>query len=227
MITTPKELVISTKIAENPTSQAASSNSSDMGQVSRDLATLAFAKMKQDGQLLIRQHEQLRRALAATGRSLGWASTVALEEDWAAGINKDVLRIARNGARALARELATQQTNKGNEMKRLKEYAKSVQKLADDPDTVYPREITYLHTARDSVRELVTKTEERIVNDADEALSVIRNIDKNLVRWEGLRDLMTIELKEKQKEVAAMKKNLSSFVQSLESLIQEVLFTLH
>ena len=38
---------------------------------------------------------------------------------------------------------------------------------------------------------------------------------------------MIIELKEKQAEVAAMKRNLSSFVQTLEPLLKEVLVTLH
>lgn len=198
-----------------------------MGQVARDLASLAFARMKQDGELLVRQREQLRRALAASGRSLGWAGTAARDPDWSAHINKDVLRVARNGARSLARELATQQTTKKKEMQTLKKFAKKIEKLAENPDTEYPTEITYLHTARDSVRDLVTKTEERVVNDADEAMSVVRNIEKNMPRWEGLRDEMIIELKEKQAEVAAMKRNLSSFVQTLEPLLKEVLVTLH
>jgi hypothetical protein len=92
---------------------------------------------------------------------------------------------------------------------------------------VYPTEITYLHTARDSVRDLVTKTEKRIVNDADEAMGVARTIEKNMARWEGLRDEMIIELVERQEEVATMKKDLSNFVQTLQELLQEVLVTLH
>ncbi len=198
-----------------------------MGQVARDLATLAFARMQQDGELLIRQQEQLRRALAASGRSLGWAGRAAHNAEWEADVNKDVLRIARNGARSLLRELATRETTKKNELKTLKKVAAAITKMAEDPDAEYPIELTYLHTARDSVRDLVTKTEERIVNDGEEAMAVVRNIEKNSARWETLRDEMIIELKERQKEVGAMKRNLSSFVQSLQPLLREVLVTLH
>ncbi len=223
-----KEPVISTKIVETPIRSGTEiPDSQEMGQVARDLATLAFARMQQDGELLVRQHEQLRRALAASGRSLGWAGTAAHDADWATDINKDVLRIVRNGARSLMRELATKQTTKEKEMLRLEEVAAAAEKMAEDPDTVYPTEITYLHTARDSVRDLVTKTEKRIVNDADEAMGVARTIEKNMARWEGLRDEMIIELVERQEEVTTMKKDLSNFVQTLQELLQEVLVTLH
>ena len=227
-VTVPKELVISTKIAETPNRSGHEiPDSQEMGQVARDLASLAFARMQQEGELLVRQQEQLRRALAATGRSLGWAGRAAHNADWEADVNKDVLRIARNGARSLTRDLAAQEASKKKEMVRLKDIAAATEKMAENPDTVYPTEITYLHTARDSVRDLVTKTEERVVNDADEAMGVVRTIEKNLARWEGLRDEMVIELKERQQEVAAMQRNLSSFVKSLQSLLEEVLVTLH
>jgi len=183
--------------------------------------------MKQDGRLLVRQREQLRRALATSGQSLGWAGRAARGGDWLADINKDVLRIARNGAKSMTRELANRKAAKRKEMARLKAVIASTQKLAENPDTAYPTEIIFSHTARDSTRMLVTKTEERTVNDADEALGVVRTIEKNLIRWEVLKDAMIVEFEESQEELGAMKRNLSGFVQAQQSLLREVLVTLH
>ena len=58
-------------------------------------------------------------------------------------------------------------------MQTLKKFAKKIEKLAENPDTEYPTEITYLPTPPGTASAIwVTKTEERVVNDADEAMSV-------------------------------------------------------
>ena len=58
-----------------------STDSADTSSISREVAHLAFTKVKQDDWLNIRQQEQLRRALMALGEALGWAVTSANSED--------------------------------------------------------------------------------------------------------------------------------------------------
>lgn len=201
--------------------------SREMRELSRELASLAFTRVKQGGQLLVRQREQLRRALAAVGTNLDWAATAAPDRDSVDEISKDVLRIARNGARSLVRELDTLRAAKKAEMAQLESVAAVARELAVDPDAAYPVEITYSHTARDGSAGLVTKTEMRTVNDAEEALGVAETIEGRMDRWEALRDQMTDELEEKQRELGVMQSTLSDFVKSQQPLLREVLVTLH
>ena len=197
-----------------------------MRDLSRELASLAFTRVKQGGRLLVRQREQLRRALAAIGTNLNWAATAAADRDAVDEISKDVLRIARNGARSLARELDTLRAAKSSETAQLESVAAVARELAEDPDAAYPVEIAYSHTARDGSAELVTRTEVCTVNDAEEAQGVARTIEGRMGKWEALRDQMRDELGEKKRELAEMKATLPDFVKSQEPLLREVLVTL-
>ena len=78
-----------------------SSSSVQTTLISREVAHLAFMKVKQEDWLSVRQQEQLRRALMSLGELLGWAVTSANSEDPIADISKSTRKIMANGARAI------------------------------------------------------------------------------------------------------------------------------
>ena len=203
-----------------------STGSADTSSISREVAHLAFTKVKQDDWLNIRQQEQLRRALMALGEALGWAVTSANSEDPIAAISKSTRKMMSNGARSLKRSLAKKMATKKAEITELKKVAKSIRRLAENPNTIYPLEITYSRSARDSVQSMFTKTENIEVNDALETLGCAESIERNLDHWTTLRDQMIAELKVEQKHLSVMTQTLSQFVKSMHRLLGEVIATL-
>lgn len=200
--------------------------SAELRDVSRQLASLALAQVEQEGHLGVRQREQLRRALAAAGEALGWAGRVAAIEDAVAEISKDVMTMAKSGAKAMARDLAEELAAKKTEISQIRRAAASVNKLAENKKTTYPTEITYCFTARDATGDLVTKTETLPMNDAEEALSAVATIQKNPTGRTKLKDLMIADLKQKQKQVEVMTNTLSDFLEYSHDLMRDVLHNL-
>ncbi|MEE3137451.1 MAG: hypothetical protein VX291_05865 [Gemmatimonadota bacterium] len=194
--------------------------------ISREVAHLAFVKVKQDDWLTVRQQEQLRRALMSLGELLGWAVTAANSDDPIDDVSKSTRKMMTNGARAIKRSLANAMAIKKAEITELKKVARSARKLSDNPKTVYPFEITYHRSARDSVQSMFTKTENIEVNNAEETLTCAEAIERNLDHWTTLRDIMIAELKLEQKQLGVMTKNLSQFVKSMHPLLGEVVATL-
>lgn len=200
--------------------------SPELHDVSRQLASLALAQVEQEGHLGVRQREQLRRALATAGEALGWAGRVAAIEDAVAEISKDVMTMARSGAKAMARDLAGELAAKKTEISQIRKAASSVNKLAENKKTTYPTEITYSFTVRDATGDLVTKTETLPMNDAEEALSAVTAIEKNPTGRAKLKDLMIADLKQKQKQVEVMTNTLSDFLEYSHDLMRDVLHNL-
>jgi len=198
----------------------------DTTSISREVAHLAFVKIKQDGWLSVRQQEQLRRALMALGETLGWAITSANSDDPIAAISKSTRKMMSNGARAIKRSLANDMATKKAEITELKKTVRSIRKLADNPGTTYPFEVHYCRSARDSVQSMFTKTENIEVNDAQEVINCADGIERNLEHWTMLRDLMIAEIKLEQKQLGEMTKGLSAFVTSMHPLLGEVVATL-
>ena len=194
--------------------------------ISREIAHLAFVQVKQDDWLSVRQQEQLRRALMSLGELLGWAITSANSDDPIADISKSTRKMMTNGARAIKRSLANAMAIKKAEITELKKVARSARKLSDNPKTIYPLEITYHRSARDSVQSMFTKTENIEVNNAEETLTCAEAIERNLDHWTTLRDIMIAELKLEQKQLGVMTKNLSQFVKSMHPLLGEVVATI-
>jgi signal recognition particle subunit SEC65 len=194
--------------------------------VCRQLAALALAELEQDSPLGVRQGEQLRRALATAGDALDWTATAAHSEDAMADVSKDFMTMAKGGSRAMGRDLAKELAAKKVEVKQLTETLASAVKLAEDPDTAYPSDVTFSYTVRDAFTELVTKTETVTVTEPREATSAAAALERSMPARTKLADLMIIELKRKQRQLDVMTKNLSEFIQSARGLLQEVIANL-
>ncbi len=216
-----------TNAAAPPSLKSMLSHSQEFKELSRELASLALARVEQDGRLLVRQRELLRRALARANDALGWSDLVVGEEYQVAEVNKDVLKIARSGARALVKDLAEELASKREEVAQLEEVAAAARQLAEDPDTSYPAEVTYSYTARDSSQELVTKTMTIVANDADEALSAANKIESSVPSRGRLAERMIVDLEEKQEQLAAMTRTLPDFLRSSRDVLRAVIETLH
>jgi len=226
-IITLQEAAITRPSRSNQTKKAIlMTGTPELKEAGRRLASLALEKLQQDGALGVRQREHLRRALATAAAALGWDLIPGSKTDRMAAATKDVAKLADVGAHLLERDLADLLTEKKGEMLRLKKVAKSVQKLAADSDASYPAEVEYSHTARDGSGGLVTKTETLTLSDAGEALNAATTLEKRLEGFAKLRDQMLEELKHRQRQVGEMRHGLSSFVESSNGLVVEVLATL-
>ena len=126
----------------------------------------------------------------------------------------------------MARDLAEEVARKRTEMSQLRDVATSARKLAEDPDTTYPAEITYSYTVRDPSQGLVTKTETLTVNDAVEALAAAETIERNSTGRAKLTDLMILDLEQKQGRLEVMTRTLSDFLKSSHELLREVIANL-
>lgn len=150
-----------------------------------------------------------------------------MREDTIETATKDVLTLARSGARALTKDLDEEVADKKAELTQLKKSAKAFNKLADDGDFTDPIEVTYTHTVRKPSKGLVTRVEIVELNDAGEARDTAAAIEKKLETWGKLREEMMGVLKHRQKQLEEMKKELPNFVASLEGLVGEVFATLY
>lgn len=200
-------------------------DSPELNEVGRALASLALARMRQDGSLRVRQREQLRRALATAADAMGWVAIAGSTEDRVTRAKRDVAALADAGAHALERDLADEVAGKKSELEQLKDVARSVQKLAVDAGASYPTEVEYSHTARHGTRHLITKTETLTLSDADEAQNAAATLEKRMEGWAKLRDQMLEELKYKQGQIRDMKGTLSGFLDASQGLLGEVLAT--
>lgn len=200
--------------------------SAELRDVSRQLAVLALAQVNQEGHLGVRQREQLRRALATAGEALGWAGRVAASNNAVAEVSKDVLTMAKGGAKSMAKDLEVELAGKKKEITQIKRAAATVTKMAESKKTSYPTEITYTFTVRDATGDLVTKTETLPMENAEEALTAAVTIEKNPTGRLKLKDLMIADLKQKQKQVDVMTKTLSDFIEYSHDLMRDVLHNL-
>lgn len=200
-------------------------NAPELQEAARELASLALEKQSRDGVLVVRQREQLRRALATAADVLDWGEIPGAEKDRVAAATRDVAELAEAGARALEQDLAELLTMKENEITQLKEAARSVRALAGDENTTYPAEIEYSHTVRDSARHLVTRVETVVLNDAGEAESASSKIEKGFEGAAKLRDQMVEVLKQRQREIHEVRGDLRLFADGSSGLLLEVLET--
>jgi hypothetical protein len=198
----------------------------ELNRVCRRLAELPLAELEQESPLGVRQIEQLRRALAEAGEGLDWTATAAHSNDSIADISKDFMTMAKGGSRAIGRDLANELATKKVEVKELAKTLASTTKLAENPKTEYPSDVTFSYTVRDAFSELVTKTETVTVTEAGEATSAAAALERSMPARTKLADLMIIELKRKQSQLEIMTKGLSDFIESSKGLLQEVVANL-
>ena len=215
------------KTVEGPQSlRSMLARSPEIQQVARQLASLALAQVEQAGPLGVRQGEQLRRALATAGDALGWTARAANSGDSVVEVNKDVMTMAKSGARSMARDLADELARKRTEASQIEDTAAAARTLSEDADTTYPAEITYCYTVRDPSKGLVTKTETLTPNDAKEALSAAEAIERSIPGRTKLADLMILDLEQKQVRLDVMTRTLPDFLKSSQELLREVMVNL-
>ncbi len=215
------------KTVEGPQSlRSMLARSPEIQGVARQLASLALALVEQEGPLGVRQREQLRRALATAGDALGWTGAVASSGDSVVVASKDVMTMAKSGARSMASDLTEELARKRTEASQIADTAAAARKLSEDADTTYPAEITYCYTARDATHGVVTKTETLTVNDARETLSAAEAIERSVPGRTKLADLMVLNLEQKQVRVDEMTRTLSEFLKSSQELLREVIVNL-
>ena len=197
--------------------------SPELREVGREFALLALARAQQDGSLLVRQRDQLHRALFRAAEELNWVLVSGSTADRITRVTKDVAVLADAGAHSLESDLAAQIAVKEAEIQQLKRVAHAVQKLATDANASWPAEIEYSHTARHGPQNLVTKTETLTLDDANAALDAAASLEKGMESRARLCDQMLEELKGKQRQVEQMRDTLSGFLDASRSLIGEVL----
>jgi hypothetical protein len=143
------------------------------------------------------------------------------------GAAKDVLKLARAGARMLASDHAADVADKKKEMSQLKSAATALHKLADKHDFTEPVEFNYTHTARKPSRGLVTKTAELVLAEAAEATKAATVIEARTETWGKLREEMQGVMKVQQDELDEMRRKLPAFVKASDGLLQHVFATLY
>lgn len=166
----------------------------------------------------------MRRSVAAAALPLGWK---ALVPDGLETARRDVLRLARNGERALRRDLHAEIAAKKIESAELEKALRAVAKQVEQHGFEDPLEFTYVHTARRQPRGLVTKHETRLFHDAAEATKAIEAIESRLEAIDKLRQEMLVELRKREARLEETRRRLPEFVESGTSLLSHVLATLH
>jgi hypothetical protein len=178
--------------------------------------------VKQGGRLNLREREKLRRVFASASELFGWAT---IRQDPVETASKDLLKLARSGARLLTREFADEVASKKTEMSALKKVERSLHTLAKEADFTDPIEISYLHTGRKPPEGLVTRTETLTLADAAEATEAAHNIEAKQELWDKLRLEMLEDLAERQRQLDEMKRTLPAFVEASDALVRHVIST--
>lgn len=196
--------------------------SPETSQLAHELASLALAQVKQGGHLTLREREELRRVFASAAELLDWAT---IRQDPVETATKDLLKLARTGARLLTREFRDEVASKEIEMAQLETVASSLHKLAKEADFTDPIEISYSHTGRKPPQGLVTRTETLTLTDAVEAADAAQTIEAKLETWDKLRREMLDNLGDRQRQLDEMKRSLPAFVESSKGLVRHVMST--
>lgn len=199
-----------------------SMRSEEAREVAGTIARLAFERHQQDGRLKVRQREQLRRALVAAAGVMGWEKNPVGNDDPVDLAARDMLKLARLGAKNMAQDMADSIARKKAEAKELKKVAKELLKLAKDKKTEYPVQMTYEYTAKGPTRGLVTKEAELELEAPSDAEDAAATIEKKLERWTDLKDQMAGEMKQTAGQIDEMAKGLPEFVDASRVLIGEV-----
>ena len=195
----------------------------ELSEAERRLASLALDRLRKDGVLGVRQHENLRRTLAFAGDALGWELLPGSTKDRVAAVKKAMTKLAEAGVEHLNGDITVLLAQKRREIAVLKKVAAAVRDLAKDAKTTYPTEVEVSFTQRSALGILVTKTETLALEDATEALRVADELTHREENRAKLRDQMIEELKERRRQLGVMKRDLPAFVESSHELVSELL----
>ena len=185
-----------------------------------------MARYRQAGEFRVRQQEQLRRALRAAGEALGWELLTLDPSDGTEEVVADIRRLTQAGIRQLERDLEAEISEKREEVRQLKKIVNVLSTLAEKDEAAFPTEIEYRYTAKRGKDELVTKTEEVLLEDPEEAEKTADQLERRLDRLSLLRDQMVEHLRQRRATLSAAKAELRGFVRGTDWLVDEVLATL-
>jgi hypothetical protein len=191
-------------------------------ELGRVVAALARDRLLQNGNLNVRQRDQLRRALLRGGEARAWALIPGTPSDRVTKAAQDLAALAEAGALSMKKDVAAEIAAKNGEMQQLEEVARAVQEMAASGKTVYPTEIEYSHTARQGSQSLVTKTDALRLGDTAEAESAAATLERRMGEWARLRDQMLEELAHRQHQIEETRQSLSGFVDASRTLLGEV-----
>lgn len=194
--------------------------------ISRRLGALAVAQYRQAGDFRVRQQEQLRRAIRAAGEAMRWELLAGAEPAGTREIKADFRRLTQAGMRLLERDLEAEIAEKREEIRQLRKIVDALAKLASDDDAQFPAQVEYQYTARQGKDDLVTRTDELVLEDRGQAAKAAEQLEKRLDRLGVLRDEMIDKLKKRQRALADARLELPSFVRDADPLVDEVLATL-
>ena len=221
-MTPSRGVLIPPSSADKPQRAKIDTRSPEARQLAHGLASLALARVKQGGHLKLREREELRRIFASASELFGWAT---LRRDSVEAATKDLLKLARSGARLLTREFADEVASKEVEMSELEKVEISLHKLAKEADFTDPIEISYSHTGRKPPEGLVTRTETLTLTNAGEATEAAQTLEAKREMWDKLRLEMLVNLGERQRQLDEMKRSLPAFMESSDGLVRHVMST--
>lgn len=194
--------------------------------MSKRLGSLAIARYRQDGEFRVRQQEQIRRALSVAGEALDWDQLeLGLPVD-AEEVEADIHRLTQAGIRQLERDLEDEISEKRKEIRQLEKIVSAMAKLGEKGEDAFPAEVEYHYTSRRGKDELVTRTEEVVLEDPEHAVKESEKLEKKLDRLGRLRDQMVENLKKQRQTIKNAKSEVRSFVSGTEVFVDEVLATL-
>jgi hypothetical protein len=209
-----------------PTGKRPSIQTTELRKIGRRLGKLAVARYRQAGELRVRQEEQLRRALRTAGEALGWGLLTLDPSGETGDVAADIRRLTRAGLRQLERDLEAEISDKRKEVRQLRRTVNVLEKLAENDPAAFPTEIEYRYTAKQGQDGLVTKTEEVVLEDSEEAQKTAEKLERRLDRLSLLRDQMVEHLQQRRETLSAAKAELRNFVRGTGWLVDEVLATL-
>ena len=219
-------VIAAKKKAAGTKEKPANLRSPEVRGIARELTNLGLVHVKQEGELNVRQRENLRRALAEAGLALGWDVKAATSPDPLNAVSKDVKKLVKSGAKTLKKEVLDELSRKETEEAELVSVVESVHELVEKPEEAYPAEISYTHTSRDITQGYFTNTMTLTVNDATEAKEAVQTIEKSMNRWGKLRVQMFNDLEQTDMHLGILTGDLASFMDTSEGLLSELLLTL-
>ena len=157
---------------------------------------------------------------------MGWDQLEVELPGGAEEVEDDIRRLTQAGIRQLERDLEEEISQKKKEVRQLEKTVTVITKLAEKKDTVFPTEVEYQYTSRRGRDELVTRTEEVVLEDPDHAVKEAEKLEKRLDRLGRLRDQMVENLKGRRQTIKEAKSEVRHFVSGTEGLVGEVLATL-
>jgi hypothetical protein len=183
------------------------------------LASLANAWLTQDRELMVRQREELRRALNKVAEIRIW---VAQGADPPTSAIQDVEDFTQGGLRLIQQELRDEIAEKKEEVSRLRDVVEALKNLARTENWGDPVEVSYSHTVRQGDG-LATRTQTLTLVDTGEVEEAAASFEKKLENWEKLRNQMQDDLEGQKRHLKKVADSVSAFAAFSKGVVADVI----